>query len=220
MGVMHRIAAGLLPLSVPVETLHEDPKNANTHDERSVRSIAESLRAFGQRKPIIVRESTGTITAGNGTFRAALSLGWTDIAALMVDDDQATATAFALADNKTTELSTWDDQALAAALSYLETTAPELTAATGFSDDEILRFLPTSTGGDVDFDIPMDDQDMLPVTDGGTLERVPATPTLRYGQWALYMDGDDAALLEEKIKAHIEKVGTTHGFAGRLIRAC
>lgn len=106
------IAAGLRPLAVPVAQLHFDPANARKHDEDSVSGIAASLRVYGQVKPVVCRQDTGVVIAGNGTLQAALSLGWTHLAAVRVAFDPATAAGFAVADNRTAELSEWDRQAL------------------------------------------------------------------------------------------------------------
>jgi hypothetical protein len=106
------IAEALRPLAVPIDDLHEDPANARVgHD---LDRIAASLKAYGQRKPIIAnRLQDGKIEAGNGTWRAAKTkLGWTHIAVVFVDDDPATAAAYGVADNRTAELSRWDKDAL------------------------------------------------------------------------------------------------------------
>jgi len=105
------IAEGLRVLAVPIDQLHEDPANARVgHD---VNRIAASLRQYGQRKPIVAnRLQNGKIEAGNGTYRAAVSLGWSHIAVLFVDDDPATAAAFGIADNRVAEFSRWDEDVL------------------------------------------------------------------------------------------------------------
>ena len=59
-----------------------------------VASVKRSLTRFGQRKPIVVRED-GTVEAGNTTLKAALELGWTEIAVVAFGDDDVTAKAFA-----------------------------------------------------------------------------------------------------------------------------
>jgi DNA modification methylase len=91
-----------------VDTLVGDPKNARTHDKRNIDAIAASLQAFGQRKPVVVRDSV--VLAGNGTLTAARLLGWTKIAVVNAPDDwdENTARAYALADNRTAELASWD----------------------------------------------------------------------------------------------------------------
>lgn len=105
------IAEQLRPLAVAIADLHEDP--ANARKGHAVDRIAASLKAYGQRKPIVVnRKQGGKVEAGNGTLAAAKSLGWTHIAAVFVDDDPATAAAFGIADNRVGELSEWDAEAL------------------------------------------------------------------------------------------------------------
>lgn len=103
-----------MPLAKPIAMFVPDPANARKHDERSYEVIANSLRQFGQRKPIVAQEKDGQfiVRAGNGTLEAAKRLGWTEIAAVIVNEDSVTSTAFAIADNKTAEVSTWDDEVL------------------------------------------------------------------------------------------------------------
>jgi hypothetical protein len=67
---------------------------------------------YGQRKPIVVNKRNGVIEAGNGTLQAALSLNWSHIAAVYVDDDPAVAAGFSISDNRTAELAGWDKEAL------------------------------------------------------------------------------------------------------------
>lgn len=106
------IIEDLRPLATPIAELKPDPRNARKHDERNIAAIANSLARFGQRKPIVVNVATGVVEAGNGTLEAAKSLGWTHIAVVRVTDDGTTQTGFALADNRTAELASWDDAML------------------------------------------------------------------------------------------------------------
>lgn len=90
----------LLPLDdlVPLEG---NPRRGN------VDAIVASYREFGQLKPIVVRpndNSTYTVIAGNHQVEAARRLGWGNIAAVQMLVDESKAIAFALADNRTTEL--------------------------------------------------------------------------------------------------------------------
>ncbi|MFO8154417.1 MAG: ParB N-terminal domain-containing protein [Thiohalospira sp.] len=101
------IAEDLRPLAVKTAGLAPNPDNANEHTDDSVAQIARSLALYGQRKPIVVNRADNVIEAGSGTLMAAERLGWEYIAAVFVDDDQATATGYAIADNRTAELSTW-----------------------------------------------------------------------------------------------------------------
>lgn len=148
-----RIADGLSGLVIPITSLREDPHNARLHPERNLRAIEASLRAFGQRKPVVVRG--GVVVAGNGTLRAAIRLGWAELAAVNADDlSDAEAAAFALADNRTAELAEWDDAALCRALAEAGDAAVEL----GWDDAELGRILssvPTyePTGADDQHDL-------------------------------------------------------------------
>jgi hypothetical protein len=104
-----------------IADLTADPQNARQHDDKNLKAIMGSLKQFGQRKPIVITES-GVIVAGNGTVQAAKRLGWTDIEAVRVPADWTTdqVKAFALADNRTAELATWDIHVLDEQLWELE----------------------------------------------------------------------------------------------------
>lgn len=133
------IAESLRPLAVPIDSLHEDPANARIgHD---LDRIAASLKAYGQRKPVIAnRLQDGKIEAGNGTWRAAKTkLGWSHIAVVFVDDDPATAAAYGVADNRVGELSRWDK----AALREIASTTGDLF--TGFEPAELNDLVGVST---------------------------------------------------------------------------
>ena len=116
----------LRPLLTPIDTLTLDPDNARDHGERSIDGITASLRKFGQRKPIVVNAS-GKVIAGNGTFTAARRLGWSHIATTDVDGmSEDEARAFALVDNRTAELSVWNNERLAIDLPALALSLPDL----------------------------------------------------------------------------------------------
>ncbi len=100
------LALRVQPMSV--DQLQLDPKNARKHNTRNIHAIADSLRQFGQRKPLVVRSSTMVVEAGNGTLMAARMLGAKRVAAILCDDDEASAIAYAIADNRTGELAQWD----------------------------------------------------------------------------------------------------------------
>ena len=106
---------------IRIADLKPDPQNARTHSEQNLNAIAGSLREFGQRKPIVIT-SQNIIAAGNGTVKAAKSLGWTEIEAVRVpaDWDADRIKAFALADNRTAELASWNPEVMASQLIDLQ----------------------------------------------------------------------------------------------------
>ena len=83
----------------------------------------------------------GTVIAGNHTLQAARKLGWDRIAVVRVDDDDTTAKAFALADNRTAELGGYDEAELAALIGEVEAVDAELLAASGWSEDAVAGLL-------------------------------------------------------------------------------
>ncbi len=100
--------------TVNVNSLELDPNNARRHNARNIEVIANSLKTFGQRKPLVVTRDN-IVVAGNGTLEAAKSLGWEEISIARVPDDWSheQVVAYALADNRSAELAEWDTQVLA-----------------------------------------------------------------------------------------------------------
>ena len=98
--------------TLPLSAVIPDPVNVRLHDGRNLDAIRGSLARFGQQKPIVV-DSAGVIRAGNGTYMAAKALGWETIDVVRTGLEGLDATAFAIADNRTSDLSTFDDAALA-----------------------------------------------------------------------------------------------------------
>ncbi len=134
---LDHIIPDLRSLAVPLDDLKLDAANARTG--HALDRIAASLHRYGQRKPIVVNRSEGNkIEAGNGTWQAAKSLGWTHIAAVFVEDDPMTAVGYGIADNRLGDLSEWDAETLQALVDGLD---PELNLPTGFDDDELAAML-------------------------------------------------------------------------------
>ena len=130
-----RYAPGLEPLLRPICELRQDPDNARSHDERNLAAIRDSLTRFGLQKPIVVSPDN-IVIAGNGTLQAARDLGWTHIACVTTDLAGLDARGFALADNRSAELATWDMEALRKATSELEAVWGDLSAM-GFGDTDL-----------------------------------------------------------------------------------
>lgn len=117
---------------VRLDVLTLDPNNARKHGKRNLDAIMASLDRFGQRRPLVVSHA-GTVIAGNGTLEAARALGWDRIAITRTPEDWTDdeAKAYALTDNRTAELATWDEDLLGVQLVELEAAGWD-TAAFGF----------------------------------------------------------------------------------------
>jgi ParB-like chromosome segregation protein Spo0J len=138
MAHLDHIAEGLRGFAVPLAQLAYDPRNARKHDRRNIDAIKHSLQRFGQRIPIIVQREGMVVRAGNGRLAAAKELGWTHMAALVLEEADAEAAAFAIADNRTAELAEWDWQNLADTLAELRVELPDYSASDlGWNDAEL-----------------------------------------------------------------------------------
>ncbi len=125
--------------TVPIESVHLDPANLRVHPAASVEGIKASLARFGQQVPIVV-DADGVVVAGNGRLQAAHELGWTEIAIVRTGLKGIDRTAFAIADNRTSELSTWDEPALARMIVHLREEDAEAVQSIGFTAEEIEAF--------------------------------------------------------------------------------
>lgn len=144
---------------VKCDSLEVDPKNARKHSERNINVIASSLASFGQRRPLVVWGNT--VIAGNGTLEAAKGLGWTDVFITRVPSDwtEDQARAYALADNRSSELGDWDSELLASQLIALADTGFEIEDI-GFSMDlDNDNYDPSSFLDDIDPGVPSTDSD-------------------------------------------------------------
>ena len=104
-----------------VGALKPAERNARKHTESDVQAIVESIKEFGFSDPIGIWGGANIIVEGHGRLLAAQRLGMTEVPCIRLDhltDEQRRA--YALAHNKTAELSDWDFSALEAELDDLK----------------------------------------------------------------------------------------------------
>ena len=143
----HGVIPALKNLTTPIDSINADPNNARHHSERNIETIKTSLRRFGQRLPLVVQKQGMICRAGNARLQAARELGWSHIAALIVDESTLEATAYGLADNRTAELADWSDDVLKNALKTIYAADQGLALSTGFSLEEINAMLAAQEDG-------------------------------------------------------------------------
>lgn len=103
---------------------------------RAVEKVADSLRTFGWRQPLVI-DHEGVIVVGDVRYRAAMLLGWTRVPVpVALGLSAAQVRAYRLADNRTAEEATWDDPVLAAELMDLSALEVDL-GITGFDPQEL-----------------------------------------------------------------------------------
>jgi ParB-like chromosome segregation protein Spo0J len=154
---------------VPIDELTPHPQNPRQGD---IGAIVESIRVNGFFNVIGVQRSTGYIVFGNHRWLAAKEVrkliltdpdweGWpqlwgTDLATIPVvylDVDDEAALRMLLADNRLSDLATYDDHSLATLLTDLHQQTADALAGTGYSPDDLDELLrrtqtvPLDTGG-------------------------------------------------------------------------
>jgi len=118
----------MIAVKVALNELQPYPNNPR---KGNVKLIAESLNEYGQYKPITVNKATGQILVGNHTYAAAKELGWKEIAVTYIEVDEETAAKIVLIDNRATDLSEYDNNALLELLERLNN-----LEHTGYGDEE------------------------------------------------------------------------------------
>ena len=142
------------PMSVelrPLDAVRPYANNPRQNDD-AVEAVAESIRRFGFRQPIVV-DADGVIVAGHTRFRAAQRLGLATVPVHVATDlTPDEVRAYRLADNKTAELASWDDAMLSIELDALRGAGIDWTLL-GFDEEELAKLLaPAGTEGLTDPD--------------------------------------------------------------------
>lgn len=133
----NKIHDSISHLAIDVESLLPLEKNPRIGN---VDAIVSSYSEFGQIKPIVARpneDGTYTVIAGNHQLMAAKKLGWDKIAVVVYDVDEVRANAFALADNRTTELGNTDQEVVLELLEEVSSEYQDLLLGLGWDDFEI-----------------------------------------------------------------------------------
>ena len=83
-------------------------ENNPRHNDNAVEYVANSIKEFGFKVPIII-DKNNVIVAGHTRLKASERLGLETVPCVRADDlDENQIKAFRLADNKVSELATWD----------------------------------------------------------------------------------------------------------------
>src|SRR6266436_3447895 len=132
------LAAQMLIVYRAIDQLTPDPANPRRHSKKQIRQIAESIRVFGFNVPILVDRDLKVI-CGHGRLLAGRELGLTEVPTLCLDHlTAAQARAFMIADNRLTEIASWDDRLLAQQLQDLSLSGLDFSLeVTGFEMGEI-----------------------------------------------------------------------------------
>lgn len=100
----------------PLSHLKPDPKSARLHGKRQLKILARGIAEFGLVVPILI-DGEGGVIAGHARLLAARQLGLATVPTITLDHlSGPQIAAYKIADNRLSELSTWDDKLLAESL--------------------------------------------------------------------------------------------------------
>ena len=208
----------------PLAALAPDPRNPRQHTDRQVGQIARSIETFGFNVPILV-DAEDHVVAGHGRLLAAERAGLLEVPVIRLEHLSAEqARAFAIADNRLTEIATWDERLLAEQLKALSLAQLDFDIeVTGFDMGEIdLRIQGLAgdavAGPDPDDELPADSGP--PVTRVGDLwicgrHRILCGNALEEASFTTLMKGDSAAIAFTDPPYNVRIAGNVSGL-GRV----
>lgn len=130
---------------LPIDQIKPYERNARKHQSEDVGAIVNSIKEFGFDDPIGIWGEDNVIVEGHGRLEAAKQLNMNEVPVIRLDhlsDEQRRA--YALAHNKTAELSEWDSEFLDIELGDIfdidmsEFGFDEVVTMDGFGEDFIL----------------------------------------------------------------------------------
>ncbi len=103
-----------------VDEVRESARNPRKIPDAAVKIVAESIRRFGWKQPLVV-DADHTLIAGHTRHRAARLLGLTHVPAVIASDlTPEEVNAYRIADNRSGDFTSWDLPELAQQLAELE----------------------------------------------------------------------------------------------------
>ena len=104
--------SGLVITWVAIDAITPYENNPRKIPKEAIEKVAASIREFGFRQPIVVDKDM-VVVVGHTRLLAARSLGYDEVPVLVASDlPPEKVKAYRLADNKTNEFTSWDDDRL------------------------------------------------------------------------------------------------------------
>jgi len=125
-----------------VTELKPDPANPRRHSKKQVRQLARSIQVFGFNVPVLT-DTNNNVIAGHGRILACQQLGLREVPTISLEHlTPAQAKAYLIADNRLTEIATWDERLLGEQLNALSEVELDFgLEVTGFETGEIDLFI-------------------------------------------------------------------------------
>jgi site-specific DNA-methyltransferase (adenine-specific) len=122
-------------IELPIKALKPYKRNPRKND-KAVEYVANSIRQFGFKVPIVIDENY-EIVCGHTRWKAAKVIGLESVPCIMADDlNEDQIKAFRLADNKTAEMADWDFDLLEMEFNDIDPELFDMSDFGFFQDDE------------------------------------------------------------------------------------
>lgn len=182
-------------INIKLSDLKPYEKNPRNNKD-AVDYVANSIKEFGFKVPIVV-EKNNTIVCGHTRYYACKKLGIKEVPCVIADDlTDEQIKAYRLADNKVSEIATWDFDLLNDELDDLLNFDMSLY---GFNDSD-----------DLELDIEHE-----------TKENAESIKTQRYlvcGQYKIPIDEEEQKLFSDKVEEYLNDYGTVYGFVRKVFQ--
>lgn len=137
-------------IDLPIKAI-KPYKNNPRHNDKAVEYVANSIREFGFKQPIVIDDQY-EIVCGHTRWKAAKAIGLETVPCVMADDlTPEQIRAYRLADNKTAEMADWDFDLLEQELNEIDPAEFDMADFGFFQDGEEPEKAPAEVTED-DFD--------------------------------------------------------------------
>jgi len=187
---------------VAIDDLKVHPDNPR---KGNIAALVESIEVNGFYGAIVAQESTGFILVGNHRWQAAKEVGLKKVPVIYVEVDDEGARKILLADNRTSDLSSYDETVLIRLLSSID------LSGTGYTDSDLDDIISR-----IDLPAPIH----VPIHSGGG-ERSDST-VLQWGymQWKttrVRIGNGEIEALDKALMDYIDEKGSDVGFGFHLV---
>lgn len=127
-------------VNIAVDKLVPYENNPRNNTE-AIQYVANSIKEFGFEVPLVI-DSDNVVICGHTRLLAAKQLGLKDVPCVVADDlTDEQIKAFRLADNKVSEIATWDLDKLQLELDFLDCNMEEFGFISAMEEPDITDFL-------------------------------------------------------------------------------
>lgn len=179
---------------ININDLKEYENNPRNNDE-AVDPVANSIKEFGFKVPIII-DKDNVVIAGHTRLKAAKKLKLKTVPCIIADDlNEEQIRAFRLADNKVSEIATWDYNALNFELENIMNIDMEL----------------------FDFDLSVNDIPEELELERDEIGSAKSIKSLKYGNININMTEEETTRFDNYYKNYVEENGNIFGLVLELL---